>query len=170
MNLSETMQDQNIHCPCGSGQPYSQCCALYHQGQPAPTAQKLMQSRFSAYALKQIDYLIDTTWPRQQPALKKQEIHQRADNTHWIRLDIIDTEAGLTTDVTGIVEFKATFTTPEDLKEQVYHERSDFIKEEGRWYFIYPNLRQSSEAKKRPNRNDPCICGSGRKFKKCCMS
>ena len=164
------MQEPVTQCPCGTGKKYSECCEVYHLDTPAPTAEKLMRSRFSAYALKKLDYLISTTWPRQQPALKEQEIHDRADNTCWTRLEIVETQKGLAEDATGVVEFKAMFTTPKDSQEQTYHERSDFIKENGRWYFIYPNLPQTPVTSRQPGRNDPCSCGSGKKFKKCCMN
>ena len=164
------MQDSITQCPCGSGAAYSKCCGIYHLGTAAPTAEKLMRSRFTAYALKKVDYLIQTTWPRQQTALKEQEIHDRADNTHWTRLEIVGTQKGQTEDATGVVEFKAMFTTPAGLQEQTYHERSDFINEEGRWYFIYPNLSLAPVTRQQTGRNDPCPCGSGKKFKKCCMN
>lgn len=164
------MQESITQCPCGSGQPYTECCEVFHLGAAAPTAEKLMRSRFTAYALKNVDYLVRTTWPRQQPTLKKEEIHGRADNTRWTRLEIVDTQKGQTEDVTGVVEFKAMFTTPTELHEQTYHECSDFIQENGQWYFIYPNLLQTPVTSQQTGRNDPCPCGSGRKFKKCCMN
>ncbi|MFM0874673.1 YchJ family metal-binding protein, partial [Klebsiella pneumoniae] len=48
-------------CPCGSGDPLDDCCGRYHQGHPAPTAEALMRSRYSAYGLGLVDYLRDTT-------------------------------------------------------------------------------------------------------------
>ena len=163
------MSDQTINCPCGSGQSYEQCCSVYHQGTLAPTAEKLMRSRFTAYFMGLVDYLVATTWPRQQPILQKEDIHNRADNTQWLRLEIVETLAGQATDNTGVVEFRAWFTQPPQEQEQVYQERSDFIRENNHWYFIYPNLTQTPATVSEPGRNDPCSCGSGRKYKKCCM-
>lgn len=148
-------------CPCGSQRPYSDCCAIYHHGQPAPTAEALMRSRFCAYFLKNTDYLLDTTWPRQHQNLDKAAIHQRADTTQWTRLDVVRTEAGTEQDTKGIVEFRAWYQNGET--ELAHHETSDFIRENDRWYFIYPDIPA-----RLPGRNDPCLCGSGRKFKKCC--
>ncbi len=156
--------DTTSHCPCGSKQTYGDCCGQYHSGTPAPTAEKLMRSRFCAYFLKNADYLVATTWPRQSEALDNTGLHKRTDETQWQRLEIISTEAGTETDVKGKVEFKAWFFNPSNKGEEPYHENSDFIKEEGKWFFIYPNLPA-----KLPARNDPCLCGSGKKFKKCCM-
>ncbi|WOG30411.1 YchJ family metal-binding protein [Endozoicomonas sp. 8E] len=48
-------------------------------------------------------------------------------------------------------------------REEAHHERSDFIREQGRWYFIYPDIPTSL-----PGRNEACLCGSGKKYKKCC--
>ncbi|MGI9273683.1 MAG: YchJ family protein [Endozoicomonas sp.] len=158
------MNDQESLCPCGSGQPYPQCCGLYHGGEPVPTAEKLMRSRFCAYFLGNTDYLTATTWPRQQAGLDKAAIQSRADDVQWTRLDVIRSEAGQINDNKGIVEFRAWFTQPGDSEEQPYHETSDFIREDSRWYFIYPGIEAQM-----PARNDPCICGSGRKYKKCCM-
>ena len=148
-------------CPCGSGQTYQLCCEVFHKGKYAPTAEKLMRSRFSAYYLKNAAYLLETTWPRQYDGLDKSGIMKRVDTTEWMRLDVVRTEAGQTEDSKGIVEFKAWFK--EGAGESAHHETSDFIWENGRWYFIYPDIPA-----KLPGRNDPCLCGSGKKYKKCC--
>ena len=123
-----------------------------------------MRSRFCAYFLGNTTYLTATTWPRQQAGLDKAAIQARADDVQWTRLDIIRSEAGQINDTKGIVEFKAWFTQPGNHEEQSYHETSDFVRESGQWYFIYPGIEA-----RMPGRNDPCFCGSGRKFKKCCM-
>lgn len=53
-----------MDCPCCSGKPYSECCKPYHDGLAAPTALALMRSRYSAYALENADYIIQTTHPK----------------------------------------------------------------------------------------------------------
>jgi len=58
-------------CPCGSGIALDDCCGKWHQGQPAPSAERLMRSRYSAYTLGLIDYLVATTLPAQQAALDR---------------------------------------------------------------------------------------------------
>lgn len=148
-------------CPCSSGQVYLNCCEPFHKGQPAPTAETLMRSRFCAYYLNNADYLLATIWPRQHDALDKTGILKRADTTEWTRLDVIRTEAGQTGDHKGTVEFKAWYRQGD--REVAHHETSDFIRENDRWYFIYPDIPA-----KLPGRNDPCLCGSGKKYKKCC--
>ncbi|WP_422133511.1 YchJ family protein [Endozoicomonas sp. ALD040] len=151
------------HCPCGSGQTYKACCGPYHSGQAAPTAEALMRSRFSAYYLKNTDYLLATTWQRQINGLDKADIHRETDATRWTRLDLVSTEAGGSADSRGKVEFKAWFLNPATGREEAHHEHSDFIREQGHWYFIYPDIPA-----RLPGRNDPCLCGSGKKYKKCC--
>ena len=47
-------------CPCGSGIVLDACCGHYHAGTPAPDAQTLMRSRYSAYVLGLVDYLVRT--------------------------------------------------------------------------------------------------------------
>lgn len=80
----------SIHqCPCGSALAYDDCCAPYHQGLVAPNAEALMRSRYSAYVRKDIDYIIDTTLPIQQPLLAVDAIRAWAAQTKWQRLMIL---------------------------------------------------------------------------------
>ena len=58
-------------CPCGSGNLLDACCGHYHAGHPAPCATALMRSRYSAYVLGLVDYLVVTTLPAQQAGLEK---------------------------------------------------------------------------------------------------
>ncbi|MRI34511.1 hypothetical protein EOPP23_16110 [Endozoicomonas sp. OPT23] len=165
MTIDTLSFEKTSSCPCGSGNTYIDCCDRYHnQGLLPETAEQLMRSRFCAYYLKNNDYLIETTWPRQHEAMRQERLHQQEDNTRWSKLDILSTVAGKEGDTKGKVEFKAWFINPASGNEEPYHENSDFIRESGSWYFIYPNL-----AAKPPARNDPCLCGSGKKFKKCCI-
>ena len=119
-----------------------------------------MRSRYSAWALQRIDYLIATTWPRQQRQLQRKALENWANATEWQQLKIVDTLQGNTNDTTGKVEFRATYQLKATGETDTHQERSSFIKEEERWYFITPTATR---------RNDPCPCGSGKKYKKCCM-
>ena len=148
-------------CPCGSQKTHLHCCEPLHKGQPATTAEALMRSRFCAYYLNNVDYLLESVSPRQREALTQSGILAQKETTEWTRLEILRTEAGSKTDKTGIVEFKAWYR--DGAGESAYHEVSDFIKENDRWYFVYPGIPL-----KQPGRNEPCVCGSGKKFKKCC--
>ena len=125
-----------------------------------------MRSRYTAYSLKNIQYLIETTHPGQQERIIQQKIYQQSTGTLWQKLEVVDTEAGIASDMTGIVEFKAWFKESLSGPEKVHHERSSFIKKEGLWYFVYPGMALIKT--ENVGRNDPCPCGSGKKYKKCC--
>ena len=66
-------------CFCGSDKPYSRCCGPIIKGTiQATSAEKLMRSRYSAYVMAAVDYLIDTTHSSQRGNLSKKEIEQWA--------------------------------------------------------------------------------------------
>jgi SEC-C motif-containing protein len=145
-------------CPCGSAKAYSACCEPLHRGDAtAATAEALMRSRYSAYVLKLGDYLNATWHGSTRPA----NLDISHDQTPWQRLQIIDTVAGRETDEEGVVEFAAHFAGGQ------LHERSRFVKEDGQWFYLDGEILPPLAAAK-VGRNDPCPCGSGRKYKKCC--
>ncbi|OOF53236.1 YchJ family protein [Rodentibacter trehalosifermentans] len=145
-------------CPCQSDKNYANCCGVFHHHQALPeTAEQLMRSRYCAYVLKNIPYIVETTVPSQQPNLALQTLQDWADNTQWLGLQILNTETLSKTQ--SAVEFKAFFQGEEG--EQTHQERSIFVKIEGRWYFIDPTVPL-------PTMKQPCLCGSGKKFKHCC--
>jgi SEC-C motif-containing protein len=117
-----------VTCPCGSGRPYAECCELLHLGGAAPTAEALMRSRFSAFALGLDGYLL-TSW---HPATRPAELDLDPDLT-WRRLQIVDTVAGGPEDATGVVEFRASYRGPDGAG--LLHERSRFERVDGRWVY-----------------------------------
>lgn len=122
----------NPNCPCG-GSSYLTCCSPYHSGQiPAPTAEALMRSRFSAYSQGNIDYLIDTLHPSKRRPIDRRNL-TLASSTHWTHLTILNTQKGQATDRRGTVEFIAHYDRP---YLGQHHERSRFTKEDGRWYYL----------------------------------
>ncbi|ERS81768.1 YchJ family protein [Halomonas sp. PBN3] len=142
-------------CPCGSGLPLADCCGRYHAGEPAPTPEALMRSRYSAFALQLTDYLLSTWHPSTRPSML-----ERDEATAWKRLEILDSgEAG----ESGWVHFRATFR--EGRRWAVLEERSRFVREAGHWTYLdgTPVVERL-----KPGRNAPCPCGSGRKAKACC--
>lgn len=145
-------------CPCQSGQPYQDCCAPFHQQQQFPAnAMQLMRSRYAAYVLKNIDYIVQTTVPSQQHLLPIADLEDWAEHTQWVGLTIVKHEPLSKTHST--VEFDAHFATDEGT--QVHNEKSLFVNIEGRWYFVDPTVPL-------PTMKQPCICGSNKKFKHCC--
>lgn len=168
-------------CPCGSSRHYGECCAPYHQGVTVPdTAEKLMRSRYSAFYVRNGDYLLATLASEKRSGFDPQDIAQ--DQTRWTGLKIVDRVAGGVLDQTGQVEFIASFT--ENGKPGRIHERSNFERRDGKWYYVdgvFPDLRDGTPGTTTPHsaisspseptkigRNAPCPCGSGKKFKKCC--
>ena len=97
-------------CPCASEKTYANCCQLLHRGEAiAQTAEQLMRSRYSAYALKLIDYLVVTTHPdKRTPELRK-SVADWAEQVKFFRLEIISTRQGLAADKIGKVEFIAHY-------------------------------------------------------------
>ncbi len=157
-------------CPCGSSLPYSECCEpLIRNEKSAETAEALMRSRYTAYAKTEVEYIIRTTHPAQRKQDSEQNIREWSRNSTWLGLQILKTEAGTADDEAGIVEFIATYT---ESGEQVeHHELAQFKKENGEWFFwdgTAPKPKQYVRESPKTGRNDPCPCGSGKKFKKCC--
>ena len=116
-------------CPCGSRRSYSGCCGLVHAGRPAESAEALMRSRFSAFALGLAAYLLESWHPDTRPPALDLD-----DGTQWRRLQIVDTAAGGPADETGIVEFRASYRTPGG--SGVLHERSRFARLDGAWRYV----------------------------------
>ncbi|MBK3735483.1 SEC-C motif-containing protein [Azospirillum brasilense] len=154
-------------CPCRSGKPLDACCGPYLDGSaPAPTAEALMRSRYSAFACGKIDYLQETLLPETREDFDRKEIETWAANSQWTGLEVRATEAGRAEDEEGVVEFVAHFTM--NGKPQKHHETSRFAKRDGRWYYVDGTLGARPRSGPKVGRNDPCTCGSGKKYKKCC--
>ncbi|MDG4821848.1 YchJ family protein [Asanoa sp. WMMD1127] len=116
-------------CPCGSGLSYASCCGPLHAGADrAETAERLMRSRYSAFAVGDADYLLRTWHSRTRPESLDLDPAQR-----WVRLEILDTVKGGAADQTGVVEFRAVFRHAGRTDE--LHERSRFVREDGSWVY-----------------------------------
>lgn len=125
---------KNIHsskapCPCDSEQPYGECCGPWHiglsQGVHASTPQALMRSRYSAYALGQIDYLLATWHVSTAPG------ELELGPVKWLGLEVRDFE---TSGDSGVVEFVARYRV--DGRAERMHETSRFVRQDERWYYI----------------------------------
>ncbi|TRX61673.1 YchJ family protein [Carboxylicivirga sp. M1479] len=123
-----------MQCPCQSNNPYTTCCqALIEETSAAPTAEKLMRSRYTAYTLGDIDYLMRTHHVSTRPIKEKNEIKKWTDSVQWMGLSILSKKDGNENDKQGIVEFKAVFI--EKGMPNHIHEKSRFVKEKGLWYY-----------------------------------
>lgn len=155
-------------CPCGSGSAYADCCEPIITGaRPAKTAEQLMRARYSAYVGVQTDFLFASTHPDHRKGYDHQGTREWAENAHWEGLEIVASQGGEEPDGAGEVEFIARYREKGVTRE--HHELAHFRREKGAWYFT-----EGTMVKPRPlvsaktGRNDPCPCGSGAKYKKCC--
>lgn len=119
-----------LNCPCLTGLPYNECCGPLHSGAAsATTAEHLMRSRYSAYAVEDPAYLMRTWHPDTRPSEIDLDPQLR-----WYRLDILATAGGGLFDTHGTVEFRAYYRTPAGPGDQ--HEISRFTKHDGAWVYV----------------------------------
>ena len=121
-------------CPCGSGSGFDECCGPIIGGAPAPTAEALMRSRFTAFVNGDMDHIDNTHAASVRDDFDRPAAEGAANTVKWVRLNIIDTVDGGVDDAAGVVEFAASFRRDGELL--VHHERSDFHREEGRWVYV----------------------------------
>ncbi|UZE94820.1 YchJ family protein [Alkalimarinus alittae] len=165
----------NTPCPCGNiheGQAllYAACCEPFINGTTKPAhCEQLMRSRYTAYSFARVDYLMATWHPNKQPALDRQDLAESAEKTEWMRLEIVkSSQQG----EQGIVEFIAWFKDKgingDSQRSEIkgLHEVSRFEKVGGQWFYVDGDVASTGQLK--VGRNDPCPCGSDKKFKKCC--
>ena len=159
-----------MQCPCQSGAKLSQCCEPIIRGRKhAETAEQLMRARYTAFTQIEMDFIEQTHDPQTSRDLDMKGNREWAQTTTWEGLEIIETKQGGVHDEFGTVEFKATYATEDGL--QYHHELSQFHKRDGVWFYSdSTHLKGHTVVRAQPKvgRNDPCPCGSGKKYKKCC--
>ena len=157
-------------CPCGSGQAYSECCEPIIRGErAAETPEKVMRARYSAYAKVETDYLLVSLHPDKRDDHDPENTQRWADNAEWHGLEIIKTVDGGPEDYEGDVEFRASYTHKGG--REIHHELAHFKKDEDIWYYVEGEpVKPETFVREGPKigRNDPCPCGSGKKYKHCC--
>ncbi|MBL6929806.1 MAG: SEC-C domain-containing protein [Rhodospirillales bacterium] len=156
------------NCPCGSGRTLNECCQPFLSGLPAPTAEAQMRARFTAYTQGNVEYLGKTLDAAGRAEYDAEETARDAAAADWQRLEIRATDGGGEGDETGTVEFVAHFRlegTP-----RIHHERAMFVREDGQWKCADGQVdpKEPPRTAVKVGRNEPCPCGSGKKFKKCC--
>tara|TARA_R110001583_G_scaffold785_5_gene7318 strand:+ start:1585 stop:2052 length:468 start_codon:yes stop_codon:yes gene_type:complete len=145
-------------CPCNKTKSYQACCQALHTGDLiASSAEQLMRSRYSAFVIGNIAYLIKTLHPDKRQVDDEVILLQTIEQTQWLGLNIISHK---TSDNNATVEFVAFY---DDEPTGQLHERSNFIKENMQWFYVNGEILSSLKL----SRNDPCYCGSGKKIKKC---
>lgn len=168
-----------MKCPCQSQKEFSECCEPIILGQKKATSpEALMRARYSAYVKVNPEFLKNSLAPEARGDFKESDVREWARSSEWMGLDILKAEGNQ-------VEFIAKYKTQGKVLE--HHEVSTFRKTGDQWYFVDGESHVHEEGKghehhaapavpKKPivreepkvGRNDPCACGSGKKFKKCC--
>jgi SEC-C motif-containing protein len=154
-------------CPCGSGKPTGSCCGPVLSGaRAAATAEELMRARFTAHATRDFAFLHRTHRPTAHRPFVPPEGEPAI---RWTRLVIHSHLPGRTPDL-AYVDFSAYGI--EEGAERVLDENAEFVREAGAW--LYNRALREGPApfrnpSKKPGRNDPCPCGSGKKYKHCCL-
>jgi SEC-C motif-containing protein len=119
-------------CPCGSERPYSDCCEPFHSGEQCPdSVETLMRSRYSAFALADDEYLLDTWHPLTSP-----EQIDLADNPDWVQLQLVSSEQD---GDQGRVHFRAFYREGRQL--ECLEEYSEFRKVNGRWFYLRGDIK-----------------------------
>ena len=122
------MKQNRNPCPCGAGRSYERCCGKLHAGTPAGNAELLMRSRYSAFVLRNEQYLLATWHPSRRPL----QIALASDQT-WLGLTVIETQ------VTGADSAEVEFVARSRVgpsAEIRHHERSRFVREGGAWLYL----------------------------------
>jgi SEC-C motif domain protein len=157
-------------CPCSSGADLDKCCGPIIAGDvPAPTAEALMRSRFTAFARGNLDHVERTLCREERETFDPAGAADMA-KVEWTKLEILGTTDGAEGDNKGMVTFAAHFR--QDGKRLVHHERSSFRREDGLWVYVDGDINPKDPPRlvEKVGRNEPCPCGSGKKFKKCCTA
>lgn len=119
----------DMRCPCLSGDSFSSCCRPLLDGAAAPTAERLMRSRYTAFGREDAEYLLSSWHPTTRPAEIEFEPGLR-----WRRLLILDRVAGGPFDTEGVVEFEAFWQ--QGAERGSLRERSRFVREDRRWVYL----------------------------------
>jgi SEC-C motif-containing protein len=134
----------------------------------AETAEELMRARYSAYALGEVDFILKTHTSDAGKDVDRKSTEAWSKHSKWQGLEIVSTEGGGPKDETGVVEFVARYKVKNVGIE--HRERAKFEKHGGKWLFAEGEQIAGPPVKHegpRVGRNDPCPCGSGKKYKKC---
>lgn len=163
-------------CPCGSGKTYAECCRPFHDGESWPAdPEQLVRARYSAYALGKWQYIVDTFSPRPgDPTPTARQLERQSEGVEWQELKILESgkcseEEAAEAQAESYAVFYAFYIVDDELHR--LGERSYFAVEDGKLFYVggVPYVETPyRKASPKVGRNDPCPCGSGKKYKKCC--
>ena len=158
------------NCPCCSGHSFKTFCEPYIKGKKKPASPEiLMRSRYTAYTIHDVAYIKKTMIG---PSLKEFNLasaKQWAQESEWKGLEILSSQIS-EDQQTGTVEFVAHYAS--NNKDKKHHEISTFHFKKEKWVYYDghpPNLYTYERETRKLGRNEPCPCGSGKKYKKCCL-
>ncbi len=122
------MSAPDLPCPCGAPAPYAACCGRFHAGLPAPDAERLMRSRYSAYVLGRADHLLATWHASTRPAALEPD----PPGLKWLGLEVRRHERQDADHAT------VSFVARSKLGGRAHRlqETSRFVRELGRWYYV----------------------------------
>ena len=156
-------------CPCGSGKEYCECCEpIIKQNALAASPEALMRSRYTAYVKQEIGWLKESLEATQRSDFDEASVTAWSKESEWLGIEIKQTKTEEEKNI-GWVEFNARFKQGNVTRN--HHELGEFHKVGGAWFFYDGRaVKQETVKKTTPDvgRNDPCPCGSGKKYKKCC--
>jgi SEC-C motif-containing protein len=157
-------------CPCGSGTALAECCEPYINGTaPAPTAEALMRARYTAHTQGNMDFLVSSHVEDTRGEIDIELTRRWAERCDWLGLEITATEQGAAGDTAGVVEFVAHYRDRDERHQ--HRERALFDCVDGAWLYRdaeAPQIETARRQQPKVGRNEPCPCGSGKKYKKCC--
>lgn len=131
-----------MNCYCCSGKEFEDCCQPFINGKAKPkTAEELMRSRYSAFAIGAVEYILRSTHSSVRKFHDAESIENWAQSSVWQKLEIISKTGGEAKDKKGTIEFKAYFLDAEK-DPQIHHELSNFAKELGKWFFVDGKILQ----------------------------
>lgn len=154
--------DKDSLCPCGSGSTYAVCCLpVIGDHQLATTAEMLMRSRYTAFVIQHAPHIQKTWHLNTRPKVLNFEDHPVV----WLGLEVHSCRDGQAADSSGTVDFTCSYLENGQLCS--LRELSQFRKVDGLWYYL---RGECTVEKKKIARNSSCPCGSGKKFKRCCLN
>ncbi|AUR51314.1 YchJ family protein [Aquella oligotrophica] len=122
----------SFKCKCGSNKDYQVCCGIYINDNKLPdTPEQLMRSRYTAYTMANIDYIVKTMQGKPLVAYDQKESTLWAQSVIWQKLEVLNSSMN---NDQGVVEFKAYYNDAN--RNVILHEISQFRRKDGRWYYI----------------------------------
>ncbi len=148
-------------CPCGSNYLYTNCCLpILENHSRARTALALMRSRYTAFVYRHELHILASWHKKNRP----EKLNFESNPVIWLSLQIHGSHAGSEDDANGSVDFTSTYLENGQITQ--LRENSNFVQEEGLWYYLGGDC---TVKKQKVERNGPCPCASGKKFKRCCL-